>query len=426
MQQSDFDAHPLMPTAGGTTLGEPVPVGPIPRPLPDAGVTIRPGTLDDVPFLDRLQRMHTKQVGWMPTQQFVGKIKLGHVLIAVAATPASPCIGPVRSHDPGDTSDAPARGDAGVAATEPVGYLIGNDQYFKRDDVGIIYQMNVLPGRQRGLVGATLLKAQFERSAYGCKLYCCWCAQDIAANRFWEAMGFVPLAFRAGSEKKSRTHIFWQKRIRQNDTGDVSRGGTPWWFPSKTAGGSIREDRIVLPIPPGTHWSDAKPLIFPELIMPAIVAALPDEKGRVGFNPPSLVDATTPLAVRKDGGLKPALRKKTAAAPAAEPPKPVRRNGLMFDIPQPGEVLPETLLAEATPAKAKPPKPARVKRKTDPRLASTARELRDRWLEQVNGQGEDGRSSTASPLIGSEKYAVARLPGAAVTVEAVPMKRLAA
>src|SRR4051812_36860316 len=90
----------------------------------------------------------------------------------------------------------------------PIGYLIATDRYFKHDDVGIIYQMNVAPGARRGLVGATLLKAQFERSAYGCKLYCCWCAQDIEANRFWEAMGFVPLAYRAGSREKGRVHIF--------------------------------------------------------------------------------------------------------------------------------------------------------------------------------------------------------------------------
>src|SRR5206468_12042720 len=142
-------------------------------------------------------------------------------------------------------------------AKQPVGYCIGHDQYFKRDDVGIIYQLNVVPGRQRGFVGATLLRAMFDRAAYGCRLFCCWCAQDIAANRFWEAMGFVPLAFRAGSEKKSRVHIFWQRRIR---AGDVT---TPYWFPSQTTGGSIREDRLVLPIPPNTHWSDAKPMVLP-------------------------------------------------------------------------------------------------------------------------------------------------------------------
>src|SRR6185369_17460665 len=134
----------------------------------------------------------------------------GHVLIAVAATPASP-LSDVRG------------GDAGVAATgDRLGYAIGNDQYFKRDDVGIIYQMNVVPDRQRGLIGATLLKAMFDRAAYGCRLFCCWCAQDIQANRFWEAMGFVALAFRTGSRTRGkdgapRVHIFWQRRIRAGD-----------------------------------------------------------------------------------------------------------------------------------------------------------------------------------------------------------------
>ena len=51
-------------------------------PIPKIPITIRPGTMEDVPFLDRLQKIHTKQVGWMPTAQFEGKVKLGHVLIA--------------------------------------------------------------------------------------------------------------------------------------------------------------------------------------------------------------------------------------------------------------------------------------------------------------------------------------------------------
>src|SRR3954453_7157996 len=68
---------------------------PHPRPLPPYGareqialpepreaITIRPGTVEDIPFLDSLQKLHTKQVGWMPTAQFEGKIRLGHVLVA--------------------------------------------------------------------------------------------------------------------------------------------------------------------------------------------------------------------------------------------------------------------------------------------------------------------------------------------------------
>ena len=293
-------------------------------PLPRVNVTVRAGTPDDVPFLDSLQRKHTKQVGWMPTAQFEGKIKLGHVLIA----------------------------DSGG---EPVGYCIGNDQYFKRDDVGVIYQMNVMPGKQRGLIGASLLKAQFERSAYGCKLYCCWCAQDIAANKFWESMGFVPLAFRAGSEKKSRVHIIWQKRIRQGDD------TTPWWFPSKTAGGAIRANRIVLPIPPGTHWSDAKPLVLPGGPMPGDAPALPAPKAK---------------------------RAKPKAAAIVRPPS-APTGGFWFAPPTPVAPVPIE----------KPPREAKVKVKNEPRLVAAARELRDRWLEQVN----------ARPLLASGKYDVSRV-----------------
>jgi hypothetical protein len=166
-------------------------------------------------------------------------------------------------------------------------------------------------------------------------------------------MGFVPLAFRAGSEKKARVHIFWQKRIRQGDT------TTPYWFPAKTNGGSIREDRIVLPIPPGTHWNDAKPMILPGDTTPALPAPV-----------------------------------KRAKKEAVDKPAPVKRNGLMFDIPKQGEPLPEA---------KKPPREKAPKRKADPKLVSAARELRDRWLEQVNA---------GAPLLPNAKYDVARaLPG---------------
>src|SRR3954453_10027826 len=155
-------------------------------PQPRCPITIRPATMNDIPFIDSLQKMHTKQVGWMPTKTLEGKVGLGHVLVA-------------------------------EDATERAGYLMGNDQYFKHDDVGIIYQLNVLPGRQRSLIGAALLKAQFDRSAYGCKLYCCWCAQDLAANEFWESMGFTAIAFRTGS----------RTRGKRSDAATKRRSGIP-------------------------------------------------------------------------------------------------------------------------------------------------------------------------------------------------------
>src|SRR4051794_188926 len=112
-------------------------------PIPRLSISIRPGAIEDVPFIDRLQKMHQHMVGWMPTKQLEGKVSLGHVLIA---------------QDQAGTS---------------VGYCIAQDQYFKRDDVGIVYALNVMPIQQRNLIGASLIRAQFERSAYGCRLYCC-------------------------------------------------------------------------------------------------------------------------------------------------------------------------------------------------------------------------------------------------------------
>jgi hypothetical protein len=296
-----------------------------PRPLPVRhNVSIRVAVTSDLPFIDSLQKQHAKQVGWMPTAQLEGKIRLGHVIVAEEV---AGCELLVASSD-----SQPATSNKQLAT--PVGYCIGTDQYFKRDDVGIIYQMNVVPGRRRSLVGATLVKAMFDRAAYGCRLFCCWCAQDIEANHFWEALGFVPLAFRAGSREKGRVHIFWQRRIRAGDT------TTPYWFPSQTTSGSIREDRLVFPIPPGVHWREAMPIVLPEVPRPS----------------------PAPIAARP--------RKGAGAMPAKQKPAPTLGR-LQFARP-------------AEPKPAPPRREPRQKVKNDPRLVAAARELRDRWLEQVN------------------------------------------
>lgn len=294
-------------------------------PEPRVPIHIRPAVAGDVAFMDSLQKMHTKQVGWMPTGQLEGHVAKGHVLVA-------------------------------EAVSERLGYCIAVDKYFKREDTGIVYQMNVKPGSQRGYVGAMLLKAMFERWPWGVRLCCCWCAQDIAANHFWEAMGFVPLAFRTGSAKRSRVHIFWQKRIRR---GDVA---TPWWYPSQTGSGSLREDRLVLPIAPGTHWSDAKPLVLPGMEREEEVKRLPRERKSRGAQQKAM----------------PAVQKKAV----------IVTGGLRFGM------APAAKVEQAKVA----PEPRR-KKKNDPRLVAAARELRDRWLEQVN----------TMPLLGSGKYDVSRV-----------------
>ena len=209
------------------------------------GVSVRLATPEDLPWIDGLQKKNAKAVGFQFMAALQKRVEKGDMIVA-------------------ELSDG-----------ERVGYLMGTDRYYQRDDVGIIYQICIEEKYRRSLVAGMLLQAQFDKSAYGCRLYCCWCAQDLAANRFWEAMGFVPIAFRTGSEKNKvkgpdgkvlpgpRMHIFWQKRIRSGDTGDLNEGGTPWWFPSETRGGAMGASRVALPIPPGTRWFDAKPVVLP-------------------------------------------------------------------------------------------------------------------------------------------------------------------
>ena len=312
--------------------------------IPKNPISIRPAVAGDLAFVDFLQGKHSRMVGWMHRKALERKIELNEIIIA-------------------------------EQNRQTVGYCMGTDRYFKREDVGIIYQLNIVPWAQRGLVGASLLKAQFEKSAYGCKLYCCWCAQDIEANRFWEAMGFVALAYRAGSEKKSRVHIFWQRRIRAGDE------TTPYWFPSQTTGGSIREDRLVLPIQPGTHWSDAKPIFLPQ-----------EEHAQP-------------------------RKRLSGTAEEAKPKPPKQRTGSV--------VAAESCGLWYRPKKVEKPKAEKVKepkkkRKNDPKLVSAARELRDRWLEQVNAPGGERL------LAGCGKYDVSRALGEANAIANPHVKQITA
>ena len=322
--------------AGGRLATSPassVPAAPLPAPR-CGSVKVRLALADDLSFIDQLQKMHGHMVGWFPTRQLETNIADEHILIA-------------EDH-----------------AGTPIGYCIFRDQYMKRDDVGIVYQLNVLPLKQRHLVGASLVKAAFDRAAYGCKLFCCWCAQDIQANWFWESIGFIPLAFRTGSRSKQRIHIFWQRRIRDNDD------ATPYWFPSQTSNGAVGEDRIVLPIPPGTHWRDAKPMILPGLPAPAAEGPKALPGGALVRPRPeqSKVTKAHAAAVARSKS------KHLAGVPAGKAAV-ITSRGVKY------------IGRADAPEEIEPPKPkreAKPRHKNDPKYVKAARELRDRYLEQVN------------------------------------------
>lgn len=348
----------------------------LPEPRVPGGIAIRSATVADLQFIDDLQRKHARMVGWFPTKQLETNITRGQVLVAEQASRDE------ASRDQGTEASMPGCLDASM----PVGYVISHDRYFKRDDCGIVYQLNVTPGKQRGLVGASLIKAVFDRAAYGCKLFSCWCAQDLEANHFWESIGFVPLAFRTGSRprlkkdgtvsKAERIHIFWQRRIREGDT------ETPYWFPSETTGGAIRENRIALPIPPGTHWSDAKPAVLPG--MDEALKSLPVPGAEVEKKP---------------------RKSKTPAVPVRPPSR-----GVWVAPPAPTKEQ----LAAAKKEKAKEKAP---KFKNDPKLVAAARELRDRYIDQIN-------AGLLLPPSACGKYDVSRQLAPGVALQAAEMKLL--
>jgi hypothetical protein len=197
-------------------------------------------------------------------------------------------------------------------------------------------------------------------------------------------MGFVPLAFRVGSEQKKggRVHIFWQKRICK---GDVT---TPWWYPFQTAGGALRGDRVVFPIADGVSWQDVKPIEVPTTQN----AALPEPA-------PKALPAPKP-------------ERRTPKADGPAPGKVgILVGGRIKYVDRPGYVAPApagsslvTLKPEPNPdpEPPKPKRPRKPKLEVDPKFLRGARELRDRFLEHVNGP--DG----AGMLIEAPKYEVRR------------------
>jgi hypothetical protein len=46
--------------------------------------------MQDLPFIDQLQKLHTKQVGWMPTKQLTsqGKYEVGRLIESETALPS--------------------------------------------------------------------------------------------------------------------------------------------------------------------------------------------------------------------------------------------------------------------------------------------------------------------------------------------------
>jgi len=313
----------------------------LPVPAMPQSLTIRPGTAADEPFIDHCQKLFKGHLGFLYQGTIAKRVQRGEVLVVVDA------------------------------AKSWVGYIMGTTAYDKNDAVSRIDQIAVVPSLQRGQIGGALLREWISRLPYGVRLICCWCAQDLKENRFWEAQGFVPLAFRAGGQTANRVHIFWQRRC---STGDTS---SPFWYPKETTNGAMSAARLILPIPPDANWREVElPRIMPQ---GAGSAALAPFAGPV--TPAALAAAARPKRL----ALPPS---QSATMTPAEYAAKLRARAKHLNPRGPVSPAIAGRQAEAPIVQQQDDKPAKVERpKNLPQHVAAARELRDRWLEQVNAAG---------------------------------------
>src|SRR3954447_20911346 len=95
-------------------------------PIPKIEIAIRLATMDDLPFIDALQKKHSKALGFFRRAQMEGYLRNQWMLIAE---------------------------ENGRA----IGYIASRDRYQKRDELGCVFQLCVDPVAQRKLVAAMLL-----------------------------------------------------------------------------------------------------------------------------------------------------------------------------------------------------------------------------------------------------------------------------
>jgi len=366
----------------------------------------------DFKNIDSLHKANVDGLGYWPRGRLVEAIERKRVLIAETIPPCCP-------------GGTPMPGIRGAL----LGFLIFTDKYSKREDVACIYSVCVQKRRQRGLIGAALVQNAFERMPYGVKLCCCWCAQDLEAGHFWEALGFVPLAYRTGSAApgKERIHIFWQKRLR---AGDVE---TPYWYPSLTSGGALNAGRLVLPMLPGMAWRDPKPMVLPEVPGVAMFRQLPGETAE---------DAAARCEAQE---MKDAWKAKAKALRAAMKLTPAQeaasREGRPWQLTAEQEAAQAEYdrlqaqrrkrnASERREKKAAEERPRRPRKQYSERYLEGARAICAMWLEQLQAAGPGALPGGAAARYDCSRSLESAMAASGVSgrisLQANPLPRLAA
>lgn len=91
---------------------------------------------------------------------------------------------------------------------------VGHCMWVVTERIAKIYMTWVRPDARMILHGRALVDA-IEKAAANerCSLISLWCAEDLAANIFWRAIGFTNCGWRFGRGQKPRRHILWRRDI---------------------------------------------------------------------------------------------------------------------------------------------------------------------------------------------------------------------
>lgn len=181
----------------------------------NSSIQARLATAKDRSFLDHLQTKFSKQLGYMPLQAIERHCEKGQCWLA-------------------------------IENGQPAGYVLGAPRYHGLDACSIIYQAAVPYDAQRRAVGTLLVTRWCEALPAESKQVALWCAQDIEANLFWASLGFAPLAYRVGSIRQQRVHVYWS----------LTEDGQRSYIPDVTGSGLLRERRPVVHFEPGQGWND--------------------------------------------------------------------------------------------------------------------------------------------------------------------------
>lgn len=145
----------------------------------------RPATPADLSYLLDLQRRHSNAIGFLPRAAFAADVDAGHVLLAT------------------ENDDA-------------AGYVLCRPPSRRTPHLVKIIQTAVSFDAMRRAHGLQLLERTATASrARGATIMQACVREDLDANAFFRAAGFVPVGIRTAATARAHPHVIWRRPLTE-------------------------------------------------------------------------------------------------------------------------------------------------------------------------------------------------------------------